>query len=62
MWWKIALIVLLVLVGVVAVAAGIGSLRWKSRNESLLERLEASRATPSPGAYRQISSRYSLEL
>jgi len=51
MWWKIVLIVLLVVVVVVVLTAGIGSLRWKSRTEALLERLEASRATPFPGVY-----------
>lgn len=51
MWWKIALIVLLVVVVVLVVVAGIGSLRWKSRSESLVKRLDASRTTLSREVY-----------
>jgi len=51
MWWKVLLIVLLVGVIVVLAAAGIGSLRWKSRTASLLERLEAAQGNFPSQAY-----------
>jgi len=51
MWWKVMLSLLLLVVVLVMAAAGIGSLRWKKRTDTLLDRLQAAQAVVPSQSY-----------